>query len=421
MTPLTTPESAGRLTGTELGVLFASLFTMAISNSFIFAILPPVGRGYGLTELQISLIVSPAALVFVIGSGLWGFAAERIGRKPLMLIAVVAAGLATVAFGVILAARGDAAISVSATFLLLMISRMMFGAFASGLMPSAQAYVADRTSHDRRARSLAVTHSGFAFGLICGPGLAAATTRFGVAVPFYIVGGFALAVALFVTLGLSEPRHLRPRRDPGGPRTPLRRLAPLLGVLVLVFTAYGLVLQVTGFRIADHFGMSGPLAAQNTGIALMVAAAGLVATQIGIARSRLPASANGKLLALGIVAVVIAVCGMGLGAAYWQLIAAMALFGIGLGAALPAALALLTMVAEPAKDQGRVGGFSAAAQGSGFIFGPPIASLAYQAAPVAAYAIGVILAAAALTLALFAAPRAYTGTSAVTHDRAAGG
>ncbi len=380
---------------------------MAVGNSFVFAVLPPVGRGYGLTELQISLIISPAAVVFVLGSGIWGRVSDRVGRKPLIVTAVIATGLATVALGAVLAAREAGALAIGVTFLLLMLIRVAFTAFGSAMMPCSQAYVADRTSHARRTASLAVVGAGFPFGLVCGPALVAATSGFGTEVAFYVSGGLSLATLPFVLILLSEPRHHRPQRTAGSARTPVGQIAALLGVLAMVFTIYGVILQVTGFRIADRFGFDGPAAARNTGIALMVAAATLVAAQLVVARLRLSPAANGRTILVGLIGVLVPVVGMAFATAYWQLVLAMAIMGAGFGAAIPATIALLTLMAERAQDQGRVGGLSAAALGSGFIFGPPAASLAYNAAPWGAYAVGAALTVATIGLAVFAAPRAY--------------
>lgn len=380
---------------------------MAVGNSFVFAVLPPVGRGYGLTELQISLIVSPAAIVFVLGSGIWGGVSDRVGRKPLIVTAIIATGVATVALGAVLAAREAGALAIGATFILLMLSRVAFTTFGSAMMPCSQAYVADRTNHERRTASLAVVGAGFPFGLVCGPALVAATSDFGTEIPFYVSGGLSLATLPFVWILLSEPRQHRPRRVLDAARTPIARLAPLLGALALIFTVYGVILQVTGFRIADRFGFDGAAAARNTGVALMIAAAALVATQLAIARLRLSPGANGRTLIFGLVTVLLSVVGMGFAETFWQLVFAMAFKGIGLGATIPTTITLLTLIAEPARDQGRVGGFSAAALGSGFIFGPPAASLAYNAAPWGAYALGAGLTLATIGLAFYAVPRAY--------------
>jgi MFS transporter, DHA1 family, tetracycline resistance protein len=96
-----------------LAVLFFTLFAMAVSLSFVFAVLPPIGRGLGLSELQLGMVVAPAALVFVLANGIWGVLSERLGRKPVIVSAVTAAALASGACGWIIDARLNGNLSVS--------------------------------------------------------------------------------------------------------------------------------------------------------------------------------------------------------------------------------------------------------------------------------------------------------------------
>ena len=398
--------SRRRIAPISLAALIFALFAMSVSMSFVFAVLPPIGRDLGLSELQLGLIVSPAALVFVLANGFWGSASERLGRKPVILIAIGAAALATLVFGWVVGARQAAAISSTATFLLLAGCRIALGALAGGLMPAAQAFVADRTSSKDRTATIAVTGAGFALGMIMGPGVAAATSGLGATAPFYIVGTLAALAAIVVSFVLSEPRHERSHRAAVVGKTEFGRVWAMLAVIVLAFTSYGILLQVTGFRMQDQFGLSGTEAAQRAGIALMVAAAGLVVTQIVIARLHVLAKRGEQVLAIGTI---VMLCGMGalaLVTAYPAQLIAMGAFGIGMGLVLPTALGLLTVVAELAGDQGRVGGWSGAAQGLGLVFGPLAGAAVYRLGPAAPYAVGFALLLTAAVLAALVAPRA---------------
>ena len=88
-----------RISPASLATLVFALIAISASMPFVFAVLPPIGRDLGLSELQFNLIVSQAALVFVPANGFWGNASERPGRKPVVLLAFGAATLATLAFG----------------------------------------------------------------------------------------------------------------------------------------------------------------------------------------------------------------------------------------------------------------------------------------------------------------------------------
>lgn len=392
--------------------LFFALFVMSVSMSFVFAVLPSIGRDLGLSELQLGLVVSPAALVFVLANGVWGALSERLGRKPIIVVAVAAAALATLAFGWIIEARLTGSISVLVVFLLLAGCRMALGALAGGLLPAAQAYIADATPSDARTPALAIIGAGFALGMVMGPGIAAATSGFGVTVPFYIIGGMAGLATLLVLLTLAEQARERSSTSKHKPATDFARLWALLSVLVLAFTSYGILLQITGFRVQDQFALSGSEATTKAGVALMAAAAGLVGTQIVVARLRLSVGRIGWALLAGAGVMVIGTGVLGLANDFDQLVCAMAIFGIGMGLVLPSTLGLLTMVAEAAGDQGRVGGWSGAAQGLGLVFGPLVGSITYRMEHGAPYGVASALLVIAMLVAAFGVPRVLQHRSA---------
>jgi MFS family permease len=381
-----------------IAALFVALFAMAVSLSFVFAILPPIGRSLGLSELQLGLIVAPAALVFVVANAAWGLVIDRTGRKPAILAATSAAALVTAAFGMIVERRLQAQLSVSTTFLLLCVLRVLLGALAGGFLPAAQACVADLTAPSQRTRGLAAIGTGFALGMVTGPGIAALFSAAGAAVPFYAVAGLAAAASVLVLMVLPEPRRNRPAPNTAAGRSAWGLLWPLLAIVGLVYTAYGVLLQVTGFRLQDAFDLSALAAAQHTGLALMLAAAGLVATQMLLARLRLPPAASRTTLRVGLLLALCAMATLGGSDAFALQLAGMALFGVGMGAVLPAVLGLLTLAADTAGDQGRVGGLSGAAQGLGMVLGPLAGAATYGVDRRAPYAIGLALLAVGLAV-----------------------
>lgn len=392
-------SGAERLPRLPMAALFLALFAMGTSLSFVFAALPPIGRRLGLSELQLGLVVAPAALVFVVANAVWGSLSERLGRKRVIVVAIAAASAVSAAFALIVRARLEDAISASLAFALLVAARLVLGALAGGLLPATQAYIADATAPALRTRGLALIGAGLGLGMVSGPGLAAVVASLGPVAPFVavaVIAAIALALVL-LALGNTAPSSAAAGRL--AKRTPLGRILPLLSMVVLAYSAYGVVLQVTGFRLQDQFGVDAAGAIRLTGLALMVMSAGLVATQLILARIALPAERTTSLLRLGMVAALLA---MGLLWSPFGLVvqlAGMTLLGVGLGMILPAALGLLTIAAESAGDQGRVGGLSGAAQGLGMAIGPLAGAAAYGIDRLAPYVVAFALLAVGCALA----------------------
>jgi MFS family permease len=72
---------------------------------------------------------------------------------------------------------------------------------------------------------------------------------------------------------------------------------------------------------------------------------------------------------------------------------------------LPATLGLLTVIAEAAGDQGKIGGWSGAAQGLGLVFGPLAGSVGYQLGQAVPYRIGFLLLLVVVLLAAVEVPK----------------
>ncbi len=382
--------------------IFSAVFAIATSVSFIFAILPAIGRSLGLSEIQLGLVVAPAALVFVLTGPLWGRLNVRIGQKQTIVLALIAAAASTVAFGAVVVLRLRDELSITATFLVLVASRMGLSLFAAAVLPTAQAYIAETTVHEHRTAALAQMGAGFALGLVAAPGIAGATASFGPFVPFLVIAIILAGAALAAMWGLARTEKLDAIHRHAGEKTKLSRIWSLLLIITLLYTAYAILLQVTGFRVQDEFGLAPEAAAREAGIALMVTAAGLVFTQLALARIELATRWTDRVLLTGSV---VALAAMGILASPVGLpvqLFGMALFGCGLGLGLPSVLGLMTLIAEAAGDQGRIGGLSGSAQGLGLVFGPLLGAAAYKLDGALPYIVGLVLLAMVCGLRLFA-------------------
>lgn len=383
--------------------IFLAVFAIATSVSFIFAILPAIGRSLGLSEIQLGLVVAPAALVFVLTGPLWGRLNVRFGQKQTIILALIAAAVSTIAFGLVIVLRLGNGLSTTATFLGLVAGRMGLSLFAAAVLPTAQAYIADTTAHEHRTAALAQMGAGFALGLVAAPGIAGATASLGPFIPFLVIA-MILAIATLVAMwGLARTEKLVAAHHHAGERTKFSRIWSLLFIIMLFYTAYAILLQVTGFRIQDQFDLPPEAAAREAGIALMVTAAGLVFTQLALARADLATRWTGRVLLAGSVVALAAMGILASSVSFPVQLVGMALFGCGLGLGLPSVLGLMTLIAEVAGDQGRVGGLSGSAQGLGLVFGPLVGAATYKLDGSAPYIVGIVLLAMVCGLRLFAA------------------
>src|SRR5216684_1413009 len=214
----------------KLFTLMITAFIDMVGLLMIIPLLPFYVKelsGSGLTVLHLHIgvgtitgfIVTSYTVAQLLSAPLWGRFSDRVGRRPTLLIALGAAGIAYLIFG------------FAHSLLVLLLSRIVQGA-GGGTVGVIQAYVADSTPPQDRARALgwlsATTNLGVALGpllgsfaialgkrdLMPGPG----TLLLGRAMPGIMAAGLCLLNMIFVWRYLAESRDLSEQLQPGEKR-----------------------------------------------------------------------------------------------------------------------------------------------------------------------------------------------------------
>ena len=138
-------------------LLFFALLAVGAGNTMLVsAILPPLARDLGLPDWMAGAIFSLSAALWTITSSFWGRKSNDWGRRPVAALGMLGFSISMLLFGTsaALAMAGYLEGSV-VIFICLLFSRTLFGLFGSGTNPAAQAYIADRTSRDKRTEEIA--------------------------------------------------------------------------------------------------------------------------------------------------------------------------------------------------------------------------------------------------------------------------
>ncbi|MFN2499528.1 MAG: MFS transporter [Pyrinomonadaceae bacterium] len=166
-----------------------------------------LGMHFGI-GLIIGFIVSAFTVAQLLSAPMWGRFSDRVGRRPTLLIALGAAGIAYLIFG------------FAHSLFLLFLSRVVQGA-GGGTVGVIQAYVADSTDPQDRARALgwlsATTNLGVALGPVLGSFALALGTRDLIPGPSTLQMGHAapgiMAAALCFLNMIFVARYLKESRD----------------------------------------------------------------------------------------------------------------------------------------------------------------------------------------------------------------
>lgn len=208
-----------------------SLALIMTGFGIIVPVFPQRLEALGLGAETLALMEGAFGLGMFLFSTPMGILANRYGRKPLIVFALI---------GFVLTNLMLAYINIPTVFLL---ARFLEGAFVAGFMPASMAMIGDVIPQEKQGRWMGVMTTAQAGGIALGPAVGGVLYQaWGFTGPFLISAGFALISLLLVMALLPEtlPAHVRERaRAPkrrGEKRrdTSLLRLAWLFGSLLLL-------------------------------------------------------------------------------------------------------------------------------------------------------------------------------------------
>lgn len=294
---------------------------------------------------------------------LLGALSDRYGRRTVLLLSVGGLGTMFLLSGLV------------RSLPLLVAARVIGGMFASNVSV-ANAYVADITTPENRARSFGLVGAAFGFGFILGPIIGGLVGGVGVRIPFFIAAALSLlnfGYGLFVlpeSLPLSRRRPIELKK--ANPFAALVGLARLRGVgmLVTVIALAGLaqfiMIGTWVLYCTYRFGWGPP---QN-GASFFVVGVMSALVQGGLLGWLLRTLGEQKLVLAGLASATLAYIGYALAPQGWMVYAIMVLnlLAFGIGAAVNA----LVSKAAPPDAQGLAMGSLSSLNSVVAVFGPLI-------------------------------------------------
>lgn len=201
--------------------IFLIVLVDVFGLTLVLPLLAIYAERFGATPFQATLLVSVYALCQLVSGPLLGQLSDRHGRKPLLLLSQ-----AGTFAGFLLMGRASA--------LWMLYAARVIDGLTAGNLSLAQAYIADNTAPEDRARSFALIGIAFGLGFFVGPFVTGYLVNYGLSAPIYLAAAMSMTSILCTLLLLPGGRPLAPLHaaaedpGPGG-----RRLS------VLHFRAYG--------------------------------------------------------------------------------------------------------------------------------------------------------------------------------------
>ncbi len=326
-----------------------------------------------------------------------GAAADRIGRRPLILLALASVVVANIAY------------LFANTVELFIITRFAVGALSAGLLPAAMAVVGDIVPVDQRARWSGTLMGGYGVGFIFGPTLGGVLyDSFGFAMPFLASAALGVVGFVLAFTWLGETRPDNPAKSGVKAASPsFSALAALPKPLVILVTLLALdFLSVFLFAFVEPqlaFYLYGDLGFSTTSFGLIVGAYGL-AMVIGQATLGRVADSFGRRIPIAV--------GLALGTSFYgglvvltdlgPMLVATLIAGVGAALAGPALSAAYLDITEE-EHRSRIMGLKGSAAALGGVAGPLAVAVASRfLGPQAIFAVSGALALIGALVALLA-------------------
>jgi MFS family permease len=346
----------------KLFTLMITAFIDMVGLLMIIPLLPYYVKdlsGSGLTVLHLHIgvgtitgfIVTSYTVAQLLSAPLWGRFSDRVGRRPTLLIALAASGIAYLIFG------------FAHSLLVLFLSRIVQGA-GGGTVGVIQAYVADSTEPKDRTRALGWLSATTNLGVVIGPVIGSfavtlgtsnafsgrSTISIGRAAPGILAAALCLINIIFAARYLTESRGVA-----SGDTQPARKsrqaiwrvishsgepASRLIWIYAIAIGAFQGTFAVLALFLNARF----QITAQLIGYFFMYTGAISVFARVLLLGRMVDWLGEAKLSRLGLVLLAAGVVGMPLAGSLGTLAVAVALIPLGTAFTFPCVTALLSRV-----------------------------------------------------------------------------
>jgi MFS transporter, DHA1 family, tetracycline resistance protein len=233
-----------------LVVIFTTVFIDLLGFGIVIPVLPFYAEGtkFNATPRTVGFLFASYSVMQLIFAPVLGRLSDKHGRRPVLLISIIGTGIGFLILG------------FATTLWMLFLGRILDG-ISGGNISTAQAYIADVTTKEERAKGMGLLGAAFGLGFIFGPAIGGILSRWGVAVPFLFAAGlcFANATLLYFTLPETVTPDHPARNSAAGGRGFAQLFAslkqPRLGFVVIIYFFFVVAFSImtTSFSLYTMF------------------------------------------------------------------------------------------------------------------------------------------------------------------------
>jgi multidrug resistance protein len=350
-----------------LVIIFVTVFIDLLGFGIIIPLLPFYAESFGASALKIGLLGTSFSLMQFLFSPVWGRWSDRIGRKPIILVGLMGSCLSYLA------------LALAGSLPMVFFARII-GGIAGANIPTAQAYIADVTTPENRAKGMGMVGAAFGLGFIFGPAIGGILSRFGPQTPMWFASALCLANFVAAWFLLPESRTVSASTKGLGRMEAFRHAMGRPTLLLLLSLYFLVTLAFSGFEATFALFSEAKFGFTTSTIGFVFAFIGVVLSIVqGVLVGRVVKKVGERrLIPFAIISIAL---GLGLIPFVWNvptLLVALGILALGMGFNNPSMTSMISRLADP-NDQGGILGLASSLASLGRVVGPAWGGFLYDA------------------------------------------
>ena len=180
-------------------IIYLTVFIDLVGFGIVIPLLPYYTESdiFHATPFEVEIIFAVYSAMQFIFAPILGGLSDKYGRRPVLFLSIIGSGIGYLFIGF-------------ASALWMVFAGRIIAGITGGNISTAQAYIADVTTKENRAKGMGIFGAMFGLGFIFGPAIGGILSRYGIGVPFLFAAvlSFANATALYFFLPETRKKQI---------------------------------------------------------------------------------------------------------------------------------------------------------------------------------------------------------------------
>ncbi|MEZ5345554.1 MAG: MFS transporter [Pyrinomonadaceae bacterium] len=174
-------------------IIYVTVFIDLVGFGIVIPLLPFYGETFNASPFEVEMIFAVYSAMQFLFAPLLGSLSDKYGRRSVLFLSLIGSGIGYLFIGY-------------ATVLWMVFAGRIIAGITGGNISAAQAYIADVTAREDRAKGMGIFGAMFGLGFVFGPAIGGLLSRYGIHAPFIFAAALTFLNALALYFFLPETR-----------------------------------------------------------------------------------------------------------------------------------------------------------------------------------------------------------------------